>query len=239
MWMMWHWHVSALSSGVTLVIYDGSPFYYRHNGRAVENYLAMPKLIDELGINQFGTSAKFLSVLQQKEIKPRDEGVSLKTLKAIYSTGSPLASATFRYVYGAFGSDIHLASISGGTDIIADFGTPCLLQPVHAGEIQVLGLGMAVEAWAQDGRDISGSGQPGELVCVKPFPSQPVSNVEIAEMHCFMLTAFRYDFGDLRRRGSTKMLTSRHFLADGIMETLYALIPILVAFTCWVGLMGP
>jgi acetoacetyl-CoA synthetase len=148
MWMMWHWHVSALSSGVTLVIYDGSPFYFRHNGRAVEDYLAMPKLIDELGINQFGTSAKFLSVLQENAIKPRDEGISLKTLKAIYSTGSPLAPATFRYVYQEFGPGIHLGSISGGTDIIADFGTPCPLQPVHAGEIQVLGLGMAVQAWA-------------------------------------------------------------------------------------------
>jgi acetoacetyl-CoA synthetase len=194
MWMMWHWHVSALSSGVTLVIYDGSPFYYRSNGRAVEDYLAMPKLIDELGINQFGTSAKFLSVLQQKAIKPKDEGVSLKTLKAVYSTGSPLAPATFLYVYQEFGPDIHLASISGGTDIIADFGTPCPLEPVHAGEIQVLGLGMAVQAWAQDGRDISSSGRPGELVCVKSFPSQPVSDAETAEMNYYMLTAFQVQF---------------------------------------------
>jgi acetoacetyl-CoA synthetase len=183
MWMMWHWHVSALSSGVTLVIYDGSPFYYRQNGRAVEDYLAMPKLIDELEINQFGTSAKYLSVLQQKAIRPRHEGVSLKTLKAIYSTGSPLAPATFGYVYQEFGPDLHLASISGGTDIIADFGTPCPLNPVHAGEIQVLGLGMAVQAWDQNGRDISSSGSPGELVCVKPFPSQPVSDTKPTGMH--------------------------------------------------------
>jgi len=178
---MWHWHVSALSSGVTLIIYDGSPFYYRNNDRAIEDYLAMPKLIDELEINQFGTSAKYLSVLQQKAIKPRDEGVSLKTLKAIYSTGSPLAPTTFRYVYKEFGPDIHLGSISGGTDIIADFGTPCPLEPVHAGEIQVLGLGMAVQAWNQDGRDISHSNTAGELVCVKPFPSQPVSDAELDE----------------------------------------------------------
>ncbi|KAK4502077.1 hypothetical protein PRZ48_007888 [Zasmidium cellare] len=174
MWMMWHWHVSALASGVTLVIYDGSPFYAKHNDTAVEDYLAMPKLIDELKITHFGTSAKFLSVLQQREIKPKKAGISLETLKAVYSTGSPLAPATFRYVYDTLGPNIHLGSISGGTDIIADFGTPSTLNPVHAGEIQVPALGMAVQAWTPDGVNVSESGQAGELVCVKPFPSQPV-----------------------------------------------------------------
>lgn len=142
-------------------------------------------------------------------------------------------------MYQEFGPNIHLRSISGGTDIIADFGTPCPLQLVHAGEIQVLGLGMAVQAWAQDGQDISSSGRPGELVCVKPFPSQPVSETEIAEMYCFMLTLFRYSFGDLQGSRSTKMLTSRDFLGDGIMEISYASIPILEASTCLVGQMGP
>lgn len=130
----------------------------------------MPKLIDELSITHFGTSAKFLSVLQQENVLPK----TLPSLKAIYSTGSPLAPATFRYVYRAFGQ-VHLASITGGTDIITDFGTACPLRSVHTGEVQALGLGMAVQAWDTDGKNVGPYEEPGELVCVKPFPSQPVS----------------------------------------------------------------
>lgn len=171
-WMMWHWLVSGLASGATLVLYDGSPFQYLSNGASVKDDLAMPKLIDELGITQFGTSAKYLSVLEQKSILPKDHGLSLKTLKAIYSTGSPLAPSTFEYVYRAFGQ-INLGSITGGTDIVSLFGAPCPLHPVYKGEIQVLGLGMAVQAWDYTGKDVSSSGEPGDLVCVKPFPCAP------------------------------------------------------------------
>ncbi|KAK4504431.1 hypothetical protein PRZ48_005347 [Zasmidium cellare] len=163
MWMMWHWHVSALASGITLVLYDGSPFYYRREGytEAVEDYQAMPKLIDELQITHFGTSAKYLSVLQQKAVRPKESGLCLKSLKAIYSTGSPLAPTTFEYVYDIFGSSIQLGSISGGTDIIADFGVPCPIEPVHSGEIQVPALGMAVQAWSQEGVDVCFWGASG------------------------------------------------------------------------------
>ena len=173
-WMMWHWLVSGLASGATLVLYDGSPFQYLSNGESVKDDLAMPKLIDELAINQFGTSAKFLSVLEQRNIMPNEHGLTLKTLKAIYSTGSPLAPSTFQYVYRAFGQ-INLGSITGGTDIISLFGAPCPLHPVYVGEIQVLGLGMAVKAWNAEVQDVSRTGKPGELVCVKSFPCQPVS----------------------------------------------------------------
>ena len=172
-WMMWHWLVSGLASGATLVLYDGSPFQYLSDGKSVKDQYAMPKLIDELGINQFGTSAKFLSVLEQNNVMPMEHGLTLKTLKAIYSTGSPLAPSTFQYVYKAFGQ-INLGSITGGTDIISLFGAPCTLHPVYVGEIQVLGLGMAVKAWDYEGKDVSNTGEPGELVCVKPFPCQPV-----------------------------------------------------------------
>ena len=170
---MWHWLVSGLASGATLVLYDGSPFRYVSAGESVADDLAMPRLIDELEITQFGTSAKYLSVLEQKSAMPKDHGITLKTLKAVYSTGSPLAPSTFEYVYKAFGS-INLGSITGGTDIISLFGAPSPLSPVYIGEIQVIGLGMAVRAWDYEGKDVSTTGEPGDLVCVKPFPCQPV-----------------------------------------------------------------
>lgn len=172
-WMMWHWLVSGLAAGATVVLYDGSPFQYLSNGESVKDDLAMPRLIEELRITHFGTSAKYLSVLEQKSIMPKEQGLTLKTLSGIYSTGSPLAPSTFQYVYKAFGQ-INLGSITGGTDIISLFGAPCPLHPVYVGEIQVLGLGMAVQAWDYTGKDVSKTGEPGDLVCVKPFPCQPV-----------------------------------------------------------------
>ena len=171
-WMMWHWLVSALATGVTLVLYDGSPF--RPLDADGQGELAMPKLIAELGITHFGTSAKYLSVLEQKDVKVRTVA-DISKLKAIYSTGSPLAPSTFEYVYRCFGPDVNLASISGGNDIISCFGTASQISPVYAGEIQVRGLGMAIEAWDYQGRDVSKDGEPGDLVCVKAFPCQPVS----------------------------------------------------------------
>lgn len=170
-WMMHHWVLSSLASGATLILYDGSPF--RPLDAEGSGDMALPRLIDELGITHFGTSAKYLSVLEQKNVTPRPT-VSLKTLKAIYSTGSPLAPSTFEYVYRAFGPDINLGSITGGTDIISLFGAPSLLSPVYAGEIQVRALGMAVEAWDYEGKNVTDTGEPGDLVCVKPFPCQPV-----------------------------------------------------------------
>lgn len=171
-WMMWHWLVSGLATGATLILYDGSPFRYKGSFESSE--LAMPRLIDELGITHFGTSAKYLSVLEQKNIQPKEHSISLSSLKAIYSTGSPLAPSTFHYVYRAFGPNVNLASITGGTDIVSLFGAPSQISPVHAGEIQVRGLGMAVEAWDFEGKNITDTGEPGDLVCVKPFPCQPV-----------------------------------------------------------------
>lgn len=171
-WMMWHWLVSGLATGATLVLYDGSPFRPLEEDGTGE--LAMPRLIDELQITHFGTSAKYLSVLEQKNVMPKEK-LTLKSLKSIYSTGSSLAPSTFEYVYQAFGPDINLGSITGGTDIISLFGAPSPLSPVYAGEVQVRGLGMAVEAWDCQGKDITNTREPGDLVCVKPFPCQPVA----------------------------------------------------------------
>ena len=169
MWMMWHWLVSALASGVRIVLYDGSPF--RPFGKSGDGDMAMAYLIGELGVTHFGTSAKYLSTLEQRNVQV-GQSVDLSKLKAIYSTGSPLAPSTFDYTYRTFGHDINLASITGGTDIISLFGAPSQISPVYAGQIQVRGLGMAVESWDAEGHSVED--EAGDLVCIKPFPSQPV-----------------------------------------------------------------
>jgi acetoacetyl-CoA synthetase len=175
-WMMWHWLVSALASGATIVLYDGSPFRYKSNYDAsgsIADDIAMPRLVEELGITHFGTSAKYLSVLEQKHHFPRNL-LNLEKLEAIYSTGSPLAPSTFTWIYKAFPSSINLGSITGGTDIVSLFGAPSPLSPVYVGEIQKPGLGMAIRAWDYSGKDVTDSGEAGDLVCVKAFPCQPV-----------------------------------------------------------------
>jgi acetoacetyl-CoA synthetase len=177
-WMMWHWLVSGLASGATLVLYDGSPFRYldtNDSTTSVPDNLAMHRLIDEYGITHFGTSAKYLSVLEQKSVDPTVAGLDLKTLEAVYSTGSPLAPSTFAYVYSSFPATINLGSITGGTDIISLFGAPNPLLPVYEGEIQGPGLGMAIAAYDYTGVDVSPTGEPGDLVCTKPFICQPVA----------------------------------------------------------------
>lgn len=177
-WMMWHWLVSGLASGATLVLYDGSPFRYVDNNNpstSVADDLAMHRLIEEYGITHFGTSAKYLSILEQKSVDPKAAGLALSKLEAIYSTGSPLAPSTFSYVYSAFPPTINLGSITGGTDIISLFGAPNPLIPVYEGEIQAAGLGMAIAAFDYTGEDVSSSGEPGDLVCTKPFICQPVA----------------------------------------------------------------
>ncbi|KAI1624709.1 acetoacetate-CoA ligase [Exophiala viscosa] len=173
-WMMWHWLVSGLASGATIVVYDGSPFQPHKE-------MSMPLLIDELKINHFGTSAKYLSVLEQANVVPRKaspHGATLESLKSIFSTGSPLAPSTYVYVYEKLSPPaphpgVLLGSITGGTDIISLFGTPCPVLPVYVGEIQCRGLGMAVRAFSPDGKDVTSTGEPGELVCTVPFPCQP------------------------------------------------------------------
>lgn len=163
---MWHWLVSGLASSATIVLYDGSPF--KPHGD-----LTIPKLIQDLRITQFGTSAKYISILEQNRCRPLEAGLDLSSLRAIYSTGSPLAPSTFRYVYSAFPATVNLGSITGGTDIISLFGAPSPLSPVFEGEIQVKGLGMAISAVDHEGKPVA-AGEPGDLVCTKPFPSQPV-----------------------------------------------------------------
>ncbi|KAI9794915.1 MAG: hypothetical protein M1833_007362 [Piccolia ochrophora] len=174
-WMMWHWLVSGLAVGATIILYDGSPFRPTTSDDPTGS-LAMPALLSSLSVTHFGTSAKYLSLLEQKSVLPQSSHPS-PHLRAVYSTGSPLAPSTSHYVYRAFGNpSLNLGSITGGTDIISLFGAPCPLLPVHAGEVQCLGLGMAVEAWDPvAGHPVSPPGSTGDLVCTRAFPCQPVA----------------------------------------------------------------
>jgi acetoacetyl-CoA synthetase len=162
-WMMWNWLVSGLATGATLVLYDGSPF-------ANDGQLLLDA-IDRENISIFGTSAKFIAALEKSGHKPA-ESHNLSSLKTILSTGSPLSNESFEYIYRDFKSDICLSSISGGTDIISCFVLGCPILPVHTGEIQAPGLGMAVEIWDEEGNAITDD--RGELVCTKPFPCAPI-----------------------------------------------------------------
>jgi len=163
-WMMWNWMVSGLATGATVILYEGSPFYPGPE--------AMFDLVDELDITVFGTGAKAISAWQKAGIKPR-ETHSLSSLKTILSTGSPLAPESFEYVYTDIKQDLCLSSIAGGTDIVSCFAVGCPVLPVYKGEIQCLGLGMAVEVLRDDG-SVAEVNETGELCCVKSFPSMPV-----------------------------------------------------------------
>jgi acetoacetyl-CoA synthetase len=162
-WMMWNWLASGLASGATLILYDGSPFHPR------------PAALFDLAAGErvtiFGTSAKFLDSAAKAALSPR-RSHDLSALRTVLSTGSPLLPEGFDYVYREVKEDVHLASISGGTDIISCFVLGNPMAPVYRGEIQCAGLGMAVEVFDEDARRLIG--RPGELVCTRPFPSMPL-----------------------------------------------------------------
>lgn len=162
-WMMWNWLVTALASQATLLLYDGSPFHPSGN--------ALFDFADAEGMTLFGTSAKFIDACAKAGLAPRQTH-RLAALRTITSTGSPLAPASFDYVYRAIKADVHLASISGGTDLISCFVLGNPLAPVWRGEIQTPGLGMAVDVFDACGRPLRGA--KGELVCTRPWPSMPV-----------------------------------------------------------------
>ena len=163
-WMMWNWLVSALASQATIVLYDGAP--------AWPDASALWTLCAEERVTVFGTSAKFLALSEKADVAPA-RSHDLSALRTILSTGSPLAAHSFDYVARDVKPDVMLSSISGGTDIISCFALGNPLLPVHRGELQCLGLGMAVEVWNDAGQRVVG--QPGELVCTAPFPSMPVA----------------------------------------------------------------
>jgi acetoacetyl-CoA synthetase len=162
-WMMWNWLVSGLGVGAALVLFEGNPGYPTMD--------RLWKLAEETRLHVFGTSAKYIAACEKADLHPgRDH--DLAALRCVCSTGSPLSVELFQWTYDRVKRDLQLASICGGTDIISCFilGNPLL--PVYAGEIQCRGLGMDVHAWAAADQPVIG--QKAELVCVRPFPSQPV-----------------------------------------------------------------
>ena len=164
-WMMWNWLVSALASEVTIVLYDGAPL-------PEANPAILWDLAAEERVAAFGTSAKFLAMSEKLGLVP-GRSHDLSSLRAILSTGSPLAEHSYDYVYSAVRPGVHLASISGGTDLISCFALGNPMLPVWRGELQCRGLGMAVDVWDPDGKPLRGAA--GELVCTRPFPSMPVA----------------------------------------------------------------
>ncbi|KTD48662.1 acetoacetyl CoA synthetase [Legionella rubrilucens] len=162
-WMMWNWMVSVLALGATLTLYEGAPSYpspYR-----------LFELISQEKITAFGTSAKFLSAVEKADARP-NQHLQFPSLQMILSTGSPLLPKNYDFVYEYIKADVQLCSISGGTDIVSCFALGNPLLPVHRGELQCIGLGMAVEVFNEDGKAVTS--ERGELVCTRPFPSMPI-----------------------------------------------------------------
>ena len=162
-WMMWNWLVSSLAVGATVVLYDGAP---------MSPPTVLWDMVEQEGVTVFGTSAKYIALAEKEGLRPGATH-DVSSLRAILSTGSPLAPAGFDYVYRDIKRDLHLASISGGTDIVSCFALGNPIAPVYRGELQTRGLGMAVEVFDGTGRPVRGG--DGELVCTRPFPSMPVA----------------------------------------------------------------
>ena len=163
-WMMWNWLIAGLSCGVSLILYDGSPFH------------PTPERLFDIGQetqpNLFGVSAKFIEAVMKEGLTPIHTH-NFESIKVLASTGSPLAPEGFEYVYENIKKDVHLASFSGGTDICGCFVTGNPLQAVYSGEIQSSSLGLDMRVFNDDGTSAT-SGSRGELVCANPFPSMPL-----------------------------------------------------------------
>ena len=162
-WMMWNWLISALASKASIVLFDGSPMYKKED--------LLLKIANKEKITLFGISAKYIDALR-KTAKNYKKSYKLPKLRTICSTGSPLSEDGFNYVYKNIKKDVHLASISGGTDIVSCFVLGNLYQPVYSGEIQNKALGMDVRVFNEKGKSVLN--KKGELVCVNPFPSMPL-----------------------------------------------------------------
>jgi acetoacetyl-CoA synthetase len=197
-WMMWNWLVSSLSIGATVVLYDGSPFY--PSGERLW------QMAEDHQVSIFGTSAKYIAALEKAHIKPKED-FNLTRLKAVLSTGSPLAHESFDYVYRDIKADVCLSSISGGTDIISCFALGNPILPVYRGELQCLGLGMAVNIFDDQQQPLIQ--QKGELVCTEPFPSCPIGFWQDEGNHKFHQAYFdRFDniwahgdYGEITQQG--------------------------------------
>jgi acetoacetyl-CoA synthetase len=196
-WMMWNWLVSSLAVGSTVVLYDGAPLL---RGRPV-----LWDLAERAKLTVFGTSAKWLALTEKEGRVPR-ETHDLSSLRAILSTGSPLAEPSYDYVYESVKPDVRLSSISGGTDIISCFALGDPTRPVYRGELQTRGFGMRVEVFDENGAPIVG--EAGELVCTAPFPSMPVAFWNDADGSKYRAAYFE-SWPNVWRHGDWATLTPR------------------------------
>lgn len=162
-WMMWHWLISSLAVGATLVLYEGSPFYPKKT--------ALFDLMDQYSITVFGVGAKIIEAAEAFGLQPR-QSHALTHLRTLLTTGSPLLPKNFDYVYRDIKTDVCLSSISGGSDIVSCFALGNPILPVYRGELQCLGLGMDVQIFNEAGQSVQN--EKGELVCATPFPAMPV-----------------------------------------------------------------
>jgi len=162
-WMMWNWQVAALSCGASIYLYDGSPFFP-----------SIDRLIDyasKYKFTLFGVGAKYIDHLKNEKFNSKQ--FDLSNLRTITSTGSPLVSESFDYVYKHIKQDLHLSSISGGTDVVGCLVIGNIFQPVFSGEIQGPSLGIDIDIFDDSGKSINDY-EKGELVVKQPFPSMPV-----------------------------------------------------------------
>jgi acetoacetyl-CoA synthetase len=178
-WVMWNALASGLVAGATIVLFDGAPLH--------PDPRILWRIAAEERLTIFGTSPRFLTTCEQAGIRPREE-FDLSALRSIISTGSPLNPDSYHYVYRDVKADLLLASISGGTDLMACFGGGCPILPVYEGEIQCLSLGMKTQVFDDEGKPLIG--QQGELVCSAPFPSVPVGFWADADGSRFRATYF-------------------------------------------------
>jgi len=160
---MWNWLISSLASKASIVLFEGFPMYKKND--------LLIKIADEENITLFGISAKYIDSLRKLNFSAISK-YKLKKLKTICSTGSPLSEDGFNYIYEKIKKNVHLSSISGGTDIVSCFVLGNIYSPVISGEIQNMGLGMDMDVFNDHGKSIKN--KKGELVCKNPFPSMPI-----------------------------------------------------------------
>ena len=163
-WMMWNWLASALASKATIILYEGSPFYPKHE--------SLWEIAEEENITHFGISPGYISTLMKNDAVPAKKH-KLQSLKTVLSTGSPLLADHFQYIQKSIKDGVQISSISGGTDIISCFVLGNPMTPVFKGEIQSIGLGMDVRVFTDNGKEAQRE-EKGELVCTQPFPSMPI-----------------------------------------------------------------
>lgn len=164
-WMMWNWLATVMASKAAIVVFDGNP--------AHPTLTRLFSLVDDIAITFFGTSAKFIETLLKADASVAERH-GLASMRTLASTGSPLSTEGFSYVYDEIAPEVHLLSMSGGTDLCG-----CLVSgdpngPVFAGQIQRPVLGMAIDVFDDLGRSVA-PGVQGELVCTKAFPSMPLT----------------------------------------------------------------